>query len=183
MTPASLWHDTVHIENGFIISLAQSRKGQGKKKHESLGVHHSLLFRWSERNQKALAWLTDSAGVWRHCCYTQFIFGEVYFRSVYFCLCWVFVCGLSSHCCEQGLFTLSCSGMASHWGGFSYHETGSRVSASVVSAPRLEHRLNSCGAQGWVARLHVGSSQFRDWTHISCIGRWSLYYLATREAP
>ena len=28
-----------------------------------------------------------------------------------------------------------------------------------------------------------GSSPPRDWTHISCIGRWILYLWATREAP
>ena len=27
------------------------------------------------------------------------------------------------------------------------------------------------------------SSRPRDWSHISCIGRWVLYYWATREAP
>ena len=27
------------------------------------------------------------------------------------------------------------------------------------------------------------SSQTRDQTHISCIGRWDLYHWATREAP
>ena len=27
------------------------------------------------------------------------------------------------------------------------------------------------------------SSLTRDWTHTPCIGRWSLYYWATREAP
>ena len=28
-----------------------------------------------------------------------------------------------------------------------------------------------------------GSSQPRNGTHFSCIGRWILYHLATREAP
>ena len=39
----------------------------------------------------------------------------------------------------------------------------------------------------WVAiSSSAGSSQPRDWTHISCIsciGRWILYHCATREAP
>ena len=35
----------------------------------------------------------------------------------------------------------------------------------------------------WVATAFSrGSSQPRDWTHISCIGRWVLYHWATREA-
>ena len=35
---------------------------------------------------------------------------------------------------------------------------------------------------GLVAPWHVGSSQARDWRHISCIGRWNLYHWATGEA-
>ena len=35
----------------------------------------------------------------------------------------------------------------------------------------------------WVAISYSkGSSQARDWTHISCIGRWILYHSATWEA-
>ena len=44
----------------------------------------------------------------------------------------------------------------------------------------LEHRFNSCGAQ---ALWHVGSSQTRDWTHVSCTCRRVLYHWATREVP
>ena len=36
---------------------------------------------------------------------------------------------------------------------------------------------------GWVAPQHVRSSLTKDWTHVSCIGRWILYHWATREAP
>ena len=36
---------------------------------------------------------------------------------------------------------------------------------------------------GLVAPQHVGSSQTRDWTLVSCIGRRVLYHWATREAP
>ena len=35
---------------------------------------------------------------------------------------------------------------------------------------------------GFVALCRVGSSQIRDWTHVSCIGRWILYHRATMEA-
>ena len=36
----------------------------------------------------------------------------------------------------------------------------------------------------WVAiSFSRVSSQARAWTHISCAGRWILYYWATREAP
>ena len=35
---------------------------------------------------------------------------------------------------------------------------------------------------GLIAPWHVGSSWARDWTCVSCIGRWSLHYWTTREA-
>ena len=36
----------------------------------------------------------------------------------------------------------------------------------------------------WVSiSFSRGSFWLRDWTHISCIGRWVLYHWATREAP
>ena len=36
-------------------------------------------------------------------------------------------------------------------------------------------------ACGWFALWHVGSSQGRDWTHVSCIDRWILNHWTTRE--
>ena len=47
----------------------------------------------------------------------------------------------------------------------------------------LQHRLSNWWHTGLVALWHVGSSQIRDQTHVSCIGRWILYHGATREAP
>ena len=56
-----------------------------------------------------------------------------------------------------------------------------QVSLVVVSG------LRSTGSvavvHGCVAQPHVGSSQTRDWTRVSCVGRWTLYHWATREAP
>ena len=57
---------------------------------------------------------------------------------------------------------------------------------SVIAAPRLRstdwivvvHGL-SCGT--W-ALQHVGSSQTRNWTCVSCIGKWILYHWATSVA-
>ena len=45
-----------------------------------------------------------------------------------------------------------------------------------------EHRLGSCSL--WASRRpwHVGSSQIRDWTCVSCTGRHTLHHWATREA-
>ena len=69
---------------------------------------------------------------------------------------------------KRGLLS-SCSVRASHGDGF-----------SSCGAWVLEHRLNSCGL---VAPRHVESSQIRNRSHVSCIGRWILYHWATREAP
>ena len=45
------------------------------------------------------------------------------------------------------------------------------------------HRISQARILEWVATsFSRGSSQPRDWTHISCIGRWVLYHWATREA-
>ena len=92
--------------------------------------------------------------------------------------------GLFSSCGEQGLLS-SWGAWASHWGdlfccrawvlacwGFS----------NCCSQP-LVFRFNSCGAQGLVALCPVASSQTRDRTHVSFIGRRILYHWATREAP
>ena len=69
--------------------------------------------------------------------------------------------------------------------------TGSRVHGlqqlqnmgSVVVAPQLW----STGWIVWCTDLvppwHVGSSQIRDQSHVSCIGKWIIYHWATREAP
>ena len=46
----------------------------------------------------------------------------------------------------------------------------------------LEHRLSTCGPQALVALWHVRSSWARDWTRVSCVGRWVLYHWAAREA-
>ena len=60
--------------------------------------------------------------------------------------------------------------------------------ASVVAARGLsgcgpwepEYRLSNCGL---VVPWHMGSSQIRDRTLVSCIGRRILYHWVTREAP
>ena len=54
-----------------------------------------------------------------------------------------------------------------------------RVCFSSYGSQVLKHRLNCCGP--WVPPQHVGSSQTRDWTRVSYIGRWILYQLAIRE--
>ena len=54
--------------------------------------------------------------------------------------------------------------------------TGSRVCG-------LQHLgLNSWGSRGLAAPWHMGSSQTRDPTYVSCFGSWILYHWTTREA-
>ena len=54
---------------------------------------------------------------------------------------------------------------------------------SCCGAQALDCWLSSLWYTGLVVLHHVGSSQIRDWTHVSCIGRWILCHWATREAP
>lgn len=45
------------------------------------------------------------------------------------------------------------------------------------------HGIAQAGILEWVAiPFSIGSSQLRDWTRVSCIGRWILYHWATWEA-
>ena len=69
-----------------------------------------------------------------------------------------------SSCNEQGLLS-SCDIQASHCSGFSLQSTGSLLWSMDLVAPR-----------------HLRSSLIRDWTRVSCLGRWILYPWATREA-
>ena len=46
------------------------------------------------------------------------------------------------------------------------------------------HGISQARIREWVAvSFSRGSSQPRDWTQVSCIGRWWLYHWASREAP
>ena len=46
------------------------------------------------------------------------------------------------------------------------------------------HGISQARILEWVIlSCSRGSAPFRDWTHISCIGRWILYHWATWEAP
>ena len=111
------------------------------------------------------------------------IFGFYLFYFIY-----LFMAVLSFCCCED--FFSSYGEWASLWyAGFSlwwlFLLQGTHCRAC---------RLSSCGSraleQGSVVVAHrlscsraCGSSQIRDWTHVSCIGRQILYHWATREIP
>ena len=54
---------------------------------------------------------------------------------------------------------------------------------TVACPAPLSHEIFQTRILEWVAiSFSRGSSQPRDWTCISCIGRWILYHWATREA-
>ena len=45
------------------------------------------------------------------------------------------------------------------------------------------HGIFQARILAWIAISYfTGSSQFRDWTQVSCIGRWIIYHIATGEA-
>ena len=76
--------------------------------------------------------------------------------------------------------TLCCSGWVSHCGGFSCCGAQALAAQALVVA--------ACGLSNWgswalVALWHVEVSQTRDWTQVSCIGRWIIIHYTTREVP
>ena len=84
--------------------------------------------------------------------------------------------GLFSSCCQQGLFS-GCSVQASHCGGFSC------CTAKALGCMGLVVWLVGSKAQaqylwcmGLVALWHIQSSQTRDQTCVSYIGRQILYH-------
>ena len=88
------------------------------------------------------------------------------------------LCGLFSSWGKQGLLS-SCGEQAWHWGSFF------RCRAQSLWCVGF----SSCGTrpqQMWcmssAAPMHVGPSQIRDRTCVSCIGRQTLHHWATMEA-
>ena len=82
---------------------------------------------------------------------------------IYFCLCWVFIAPyrLSLVVAIEGRSPLQCEGFSLWW--------------------LLFCRAQTLGHTGSVALQHVASSQARDWTFVSCIGRQILNHWTTRE--
>ena len=124
------------------------------------------------------------------CCILLFIQFNVFFINVFiYLLIYLFLAALGLYCCprafsscgEQGLLFVAVCGLLI-------------AVASLVA----EHRLQACRLQelwlvgsraqaqqlwfmGLVAPWHVGSSQTRAQTRVSCIGRRILNHCATRE--
>ena len=97
---------------------------------------------------------------------------------------------------EQGLPSVCGAGFSLQWAGATVCLwRGLLVAVAALVGLGLSahgHRQlwlpgsSAWGQQWWstglVAPWHVGSSQIRDQTCISCIGRWILYHRAAREA-
>ena len=82
----------------------------------------------------------------------------------------LFPAELGLHYCG-GVLSIFCVGFSLRW-LLLLQSTGSRACGHSSSGSQaLEHRLSSCGNKGLVTPRHVGSSQIRDRTHISYIGR------------
>ena len=98
---------------------------------------------------------------------------------------------LGLHCC-LGFFSTcgkwgplsSCSAWVSHCGGFSFFRAQAvgLTGFSSCSSWAPEHRLNSCDIWALLLRSMWDLPRSRIWTRVSCIGRWSVYQWATREA-
>ena len=70
------------------------------------------------------------------------------------------------------------------WGLLSRWVSGLLVAwRLLLQLPCSKSGLEQLCHRNLLAPRHVGSSQTRDPTHVSCIGRQILYHWATREAP
>ena len=96
---------------------------------------------------------------------------------------------LFSSCGEQGLLC-SCGVRSSYCGGFSFYRAWALMCTRASLVAHVDAVLWFSGSRaqapwlwcmGLVAPWHVGSSWIRDPTHVSCSGRWSLFYWVIRE--
>ena len=90
----------------------------------------------------------------------------------------IFGCVGSSFLCE-GFLQLRQAGATLHRGARASHYRG--LSCCGAQAP--DAQAQQSWLTGPAAPRHVGSSQTRAWTRVSCIGRQILNHCATREAP
>ena len=88
------------------------------------------------------------------------------------------MCGLLSRCGEQGLLS-----RCGAWALEHSHSSNCSPWAQSVQLLGAGAQAVSLRCTGLVARWHAGPSRSAGGTCVSCIGRWSLYPWATREAP
>ena len=115
--------------------------------------------------------LTLPTRKWSHLLFKNYPGLFIYFFLFYFWLRWVFVAAWSfSSCSEWGLLFVAVHGLLT-------------VVASCCRAPALSrvHGIQYLWPTALVSPWHVESSQSRDWTCVSYIGRRILSHLTTRE--
>ena len=89
---------------------------------------------------------------------------------------------LFSNCKGHGLLS-GYSVRAANCSGFSCRDRLQSTQASVAAASGLSSTGSVVAQYELSCPWHMGSSQTKDWTHVSCTGRQMLYHWATREAP
>ena len=184
-TPLSLWH-RINDREKLLVTIEAEIGGMQSPVKECQGLPTNRKARetWNEASfslQKEPSLLT----LWFYT-YTHMFFKDK-------CVC-LFLTGLGLHCCEGFSLAIVSRGSSAVevWGllmavVFLVVRMGSRAHAlrdlPWVDSLAVVPKLNSCGP--WVQWLQVwtlGSSQTRDLTCVSCIGRQIVYYWATREA-
>ena len=123
----------------------------------------------------------------------QFVFFKITLLICLFifgCTGSLLLCRLFASCGEWEPLS-SWSTWASHASGFSYCKAQALGSTGFSSCDTWTQLLQLWGYRGqaqwlwptaYVAPWHVVSSQIRDWTHVSCIGRLNSLPLSHREA-
>ena len=102
---------------------------------------------------------------------------DVFFFNFLFYFIFIYGCVGSSFLCE-GFLQLRQVGTALHRGARASHYRG----PSHCRAQAPDAQAQQLWLTGLVAPWHVGSSQTRTRTRVSCIGRQTLNHCATREA-
>ena len=149
--------------HGFVINIHIYRKARNCLSQSRV---------WITLGQGGVGDEQDTWGFWAYHFFLFFFF-VFKWHLFFFWLIWVLL--------DWGLLS-SFVVQPSHCSGFSCWGGGLEgVGASVVAAPRLERTGSAIVVQGLAALKHVGSSQTRGWTRVSCIGRQILYHWATRK--
>ena len=91
--------------------------------------------------------------------------------------------GLFSSCGDWGLLCVAVLGLLTAAASRVVERRFRGAQAQYVQLPGSGGQAQQVWSAGSVPPAHMGSSQIRDGTLVSCIGRRTLYHWATREAP
>jgi len=148
--------------------------------------------RAGKSDRKVGVWTQTRGVIWHRLPNGHFIFLLV-FNCIYLCLTVLglhYCAGFSPVQRVRATPQLQRAGF-SLWWLLVLWSTGSRAhrlqqfwhTGSVVVFPGSRAQALRLWCTGWVSPWHVGSSRTRDQTHVTCIGRQTLYHYTTREAP